>query len=78
MAVLKVHEPPLKRSVDLRDDLFEAVPIRALRLTSDRFLQLLDALLAWPLVAPLKVVSQKVKPTTLGGIHNPRLLQVQA
>ena len=78
MAVLEVFEPSLKGSVDVLDDHCQTVAIAAPGLGSDGVFEFLQALLARPAGASLKVVPKKVKSLSgLRHIHHTGLVRMQ-
>src|SRR6267142_5734978 len=71
MAMLEILKPAPQRTIDVFDDDLQALTVGASRLGTNRVVELPETLLPWPLQAPLKVIPQKVKAATLGGVHNP-------
>ena len=72
-AVLEVFHPPSDARVDLPDYRLHRVASFSGRFLSNGIFELIQALLAWPFHAPLKVVAQKVKASPLGSIDYVRL-----
>src|SRR6266849_4303150 len=78
MTVLEILKPASRRAVHVFDDYLKASPVVALRLSPDRVLQLLQALLAWPAQPSLEVVPKEVEPRLFQpGVHNPRFLRMK-
>jgi hypothetical protein len=80
---LKLYFPQIlewfsdQRLIDFDDDEPEAVPVRTPGLGTDGFLELPQAFLPRPSIAPLEVVPEKVKTADLRGVHQPRLFRMQ-
>src|SRR5436305_13649664 len=77
MAVLEVVEPSSQNGIQLRDDAGQAVPVGASRVKSNLVFDLAQAFRAGPFLTSLEVIPEKVESTSLGGIHNLRLLWMQ-
>jgi hypothetical protein len=60
VAVFEIAKPASERSVDVFDDFIHPARSKSRRLPADRFLELVQALLAWPAIAPLKVIPQEI------------------
>jgi len=77
MAVLEISIPAPERAIEVLDNIRHSAGPLSRRLLSDGVLELLEALLAWPAIAPLKVIPQKVKASRFRGVDNARLGGVQ-
>src|SRR6185503_6735222 len=74
--VSEVSEPPDQRLVQLGDGVIEAVTRFSWGLRSQRFLQLVQAFLSWPVSLVLKVVAQEVEAVR-ANVHDLRLRWMQ-
>jgi hypothetical protein len=70
MTVLEVPEPARQRLVHRPDSCSQAAPMSASRFAPNRRFQFGYTLSSRPAVATLKVITQKVKATTLRGVHD--------
>ena len=77
VAVFEITKPALCTAIDVSDDGLQTLPIRAFGFDPYRIFELLETLLAGPFVATFEVISQKVKATPLGSIHDARLCRMQ-
>src|SRR5271167_3979479 len=77
MTVLEVLKPASQGPVQVGEDGLQALPVVTPGLSSNRVLELAQALLARPTIAALEVVAEEVKAANLPGVHNPRLDRVQ-
>src|SRR5262249_8583913 len=76
MTMFEILVPTLQDRFELRDDRAQALPIRAFGDRAHSVFQFLFALLAWPFIATLEVVSQKIKAPFLCRVHHPRFLRI--
>src|SRR5271165_4124557 len=77
LAVLEVFKPASRGAVNFPDNIFQASGPAAVGLLAYGLFELIQALLARPTVASLEVVSQKVEPAFLAGVHNARFGRMQ-
>src|SRR5512143_1191753 len=75
--VLEVPYPAAQGSIDFPHKVGDRTGPVPLRLDADRFLELVQALLARPTVASLEVVAQKVEAAPLAGVDDARFGRVQ-
>src|SRR5215469_11575649 len=78
MTVLEVPQPAAQGPVQVRDDGRQTLSLGAPRLGTDRLFELLQALRAWPAIAALKGIAQKVKAARLRSVEDTRLRRVQS
>ena len=76
VAVFEVFKPASRGSVDVSDDRFQAIAVATLRFGPYRIFEFPAALLAWPAIASLEVITEKVKSATLCGIYDVGLFGV--
>src|SRR5260370_7050713 len=77
MTVFEVSEPARQRLVHRLNDYSHAVPMSASRFIPNRRFQFGHTLSSRPAIATLKVIAQKVKATTLRGVHDAGLFRMQ-
>src|SRR5688572_9349457 len=77
VTMLEIHEPSHQRLVHRLDDDFKAAAMSASCLTPNRVFQFDHAFAARPTVSSLKVIAQKVEPTSLRGVDDSRLFRMQ-
>src|SRR5260370_41550882 len=73
----EVPEPARQRLVQRLNDYSHAVPMSASLFIPNRRFQFGHTLSSRPAVATLKVITQKVKATTLPGVHDAGLFRMQ-
>src|SRR5215469_7172424 len=78
MTVWEVPQPAAQGPVPVRDDGRQTLSLGAPRLGTDRLFELLQALRAWPAIAALKGIAQKVKAARLPSVEDTRLRRVQS
>src|SRR3954469_12068152 len=71
-AMLEVAKPPFDGDIHSSDDLRHRPGVQSSGLLADGLSELVQTLLAWPAIAPLEVVAQKVEPASLTGVHDAR------
>src|SRR5687768_597205 len=70
VAVLEIFHPAPQTAVDVVDDVLHRVGALAFRLSPECILQFVQALLARPAIAALKVVAQKIEASRLTGVED--------
>src|SRR5439155_23355746 len=77
VAVLEILHPAPQAAVDVFDDVLHRVGALAFGLSPECVLQFIQAFLAWPAVASLEVVAQKIEASRLTGVDSAGLGRMQ-
>src|SRR5258707_5365846 len=77
MTVLEILKPAGQTAVELGEDHGKRVPVVTARVMANRGLEFRQALCPGPFHAPFKVIPEKLKAASLGGVHDARLSRMQ-